>query len=191
MEVIQDIGLELIYFPELLSREQSDWAYRYLSERAAWTQDVYNFAGRDVKAPRLTALYGDGNYTYSGQTKIAQPWTEPLIRLKAIAEANADTTFNALLLNWYRSGQDSVSWHADDEPELGQNPVIGSFSFGATREFKLKHVESGKVIKIPLNHGDFLVMAGETQHHWVHTIAKTKKVDEGRINLTFRKIIPA
>jgi len=82
-----------------------------------------------------------------------------------------------------------VSWNADDEPELGRNPVIGSLTFGATREFKLKHVKSGKVIKVALNHGDYLVMAGETQHHWVHTIAKTKKVDEGRVNLTFRNII--
>jgi alkylated DNA repair dioxygenase AlkB len=189
MEIITDLGLKLIYFPRLLTQEQSDWAYRYLTEKINWTQDRYNFSGREVKAPRLTALYGDCDYSYSGQKKIARPWTEPLLRLKAIAEEHADVSFNALLLNWYRNGQDSVSWHADDEPELGQNPVIGSFSFGATREFKLKQIETGKVIKIPLHHGDYLVMAGQTQHYWLHTIAKTKKVDEGRVNLTFRKII--
>ena len=47
--------------------------------------------------------------------------------------------FNSVLLNLYRDGRDSVSWHADNEPGLGRDPVIASLSLGAVRRFQLKH----------------------------------------------------
>ncbi|MFM5982088.1 MAG: alpha-ketoglutarate-dependent dioxygenase AlkB, partial [Sphaerospermopsis kisseleviana] len=54
----------------------------------------------------------------------------------------AQFNFNSVLLNLYRDGKDSVSWHSDDEPELGKNPIIASVSFGATRRFSLRHKHS-------------------------------------------------
>jgi alkylated DNA repair dioxygenase AlkB len=97
--------------------------------------------------------------------------------------------FNSVLLNLYRDGNDSMGWHSDDEPELGQNPVIGSLSLGGKRRFRLRH-RSEKNLKhqLELTSGSFLLMQGTTQHYWQHHIPKTKRPVPPRINLTFRLI---
>jgi alkylated DNA repair dioxygenase AlkB len=96
--------------------------------------------------------------------------------------------FNSVLLNLYRDGNDSISWHTDAEKELGINPVIASVNFGAERIFQLRHIETNERIDIPLKHGSLLIMQGELQHFWQHQVPKTKKVNSERINLTFRVI---
>ena len=89
----------------------------------------------------------------------------------------------------YRNGKDSNGWHADNEKELGRNPIIASVSFGVTRPFHLKHnTIDNQRLKIDLEHGSLLLMKGETQHYWKHQIAKTAKPINERINLTFRII---
>lgn len=93
-------------------------------------------------------------------------------------------------MNLYRDGKDSNGWHADNEPELGINPVIASLSLGAERFFKLKHHNDAALQhKILLEHGSLLLMTGDTQHQWLHTLAKTAKPIGPRINLTFRVIL--
>jgi alkylated DNA repair dioxygenase AlkB len=97
--------------------------------------------------------------------------------------------FNSVLLNLYRYGTDSMGWHSDNEPELGQNPVIGSLSLGGTRRFMLRHrTEKGLKHQLELTSGSFLLMQGTTQHYWQHHIPKTKRPVPPRINLTFRVI---
>ena len=97
--------------------------------------------------------------------------------------------FNSVLLNWYRSGDDHISWHTDAEPELGESPLIASVNFGASRRFLLRRREDRSVkLEIPLQHGSVLVMAGALQHHWQHSVPKQKKVKDSRVNLTFRMI---
>jgi alkylated DNA repair dioxygenase AlkB len=141
--------------------------------------------------PRLTAWYGDQgkSYTYSGIEQHPEHWNPTLKLIKSKIEQIAQVSFNSVLLNLYRDGKDSVSWHSDDEPELGENPIIASVSFGATRRFSLrnKHSKNHK-IDIDLASGSFLLMQGETQHFWQHQIAKTAKEIQPRINLTFRII---
>jgi alkylated DNA repair dioxygenase AlkB len=100
----------------------------------------------------------------------------------------AEVVFNSVLLNLYRSGNDSISWHTDAEKELGINPIIASVNFGATRKFQLKHIKSKEKIEIELTHGSLLIMQGELQHFWQHQVPKTSKPVNERINLTFRKI---
>lgn len=107
-------------------------------------------------------------------------------RAEGVAEGLAGQRFNSVLLNLYRDGRDSVSWHADNEPGLGRNPVIASLSLGATRRFQLKHRRSKERVRVDLTHGSCLVMAGATQHHWLHQIPKTARPVGPRINLTFR-----
>jgi alkylated DNA repair dioxygenase AlkB len=142
-----------------------------------------------VPQPRLTAWYGDDGkaYVYSGIINHPLPWTALLLALKAKAEGFAENAFNSVLLNYYRDGSDSVGWHADDEPELGERPVIASLSFGATRTFELRRRTTGKVTKVPLTSGSILVMRGTTQHHWIHRVPKEPGC-ASRINLTFRFI---
>ena len=117
------------------------------------------------------------------------PWSPLLQKIKSHVESVSNTNFTTVLLNQYRDGKDSNGWHADDEKELGTNPIIASVSFGTERTFQLKH-NSDKTLKknIVLEHGSLLIMRGTTQHFWKHQIPKTSKAVGSRINLTFRVI---
>lgn len=146
--------------------------------------------GKKVDFPRLTAWYGDSDraYSFSGITLNPNPWTDDLLLIKNKIESLAGTTFNSVLLNLYRNGQDSISWHTDAEEELGRNPIIGSVSLGTPRIFQLRHIVSKEKIEIELTHGSLLIMRGEMQHFWQHQIPKTAHKIKERINLTFRTI---
>jgi alkylated DNA repair dioxygenase AlkB len=160
-------------------------------ENINWKQDKVNMFGKEVFLPRLSAWYGDENkpYTYSGLTLQPNAWNKGLIYLKDEISKLAGVSFNSVLLNWYRDGQDSISWHTDAEKELGTNPIIGSVNFGTTRRFLLRRKDDRKEkIEIPLKHGTFLVMGGELQHYWQHSIPKERKINQSRVNLTFRII---
>jgi alkylated DNA repair dioxygenase AlkB len=164
-----------------------------LYEQTAWEQRYVKIYGKQYAEPRLTAWYGepDKQYSYSGLTLQPLPWTPLLLGIKARVDAAAQTTFNSVLLNFYRTGRDSNGWHQDNEPELGQNPVIASVSFGATRRFQLRHKFNPTLPKLSLDlpPGSLLIMAGPTQHFWQHQIPKTAQAVAQRINLTFRVIL--
>ncbi len=167
--------------------------YSMLAEHLSWREDSIRIRGNLIRIPRLQAWYGEPqcNYTYSGLTLAPQPFPPLLDQLRRLAESAAEAPFNCALCNWYRNGQDSVGWHADNEPELGLNPTIASYSFGATRRFLIKP-KRGKhrATGIPLPHNSLLIMKGEMQHHWQHQLPKTQQPVGGRINLTFRYIAP-
>lgn len=179
------------YFPALFTTQESDTLFHQLMEDIDWKQEPIKLFGKAVMQPRLTAWYGDADksYGYSGITMQPMPWTTLLLQLKQKAEAIAGQGFNSALLNLYRNGQDSMGWHRDNEKELGRDPVIASLSFGATRLFKLRHVQDKKqVLSIALEPGSLLLMQGATQHHWLHQLPKTTLVTSPRINITFRCI---
>ncbi|MDX2216845.1 MAG: alpha-ketoglutarate-dependent dioxygenase AlkB [Oculatellaceae cyanobacterium bins.114] len=182
---------DLVLYPTLFGARESDRWLAELTQTIDWQQDWITMFGRSLPLPRLTAWYGDPGkcYTYSGITMAPKPWTESLLALKAQVDGVSGVTFNSVLLNLYRNGNDSMGWHSDDEPELGQNPVIGSLSFGETRRFGLRH-KSQKELRhsLELTSGSFLLMQGTTQHCWQHQISKTKRTITPRINLTFRVI---
>ena len=183
---------ELVFYPALLPPQDNDRFFACLMTTISWQQDWITLYGRSLPQPRLTAWYGDAGktYTYSGITMQPSPWTENLLNLKATVEAVSGVTFNSVLLNLYRDGNDSMGWHSDDEPELGQNPVIGSLSLGGTRRFRLRHrVQTGLKHELELTSGSFLLMQGTTQHYWQHHIPKTRRCVSPRINLTFRRIL--
>jgi len=153
-----------------------------------WRQETVTVFGKRHLQPRLTAWYGDRRYTYSGLTLDPQPWTPLLAQVKAAVEAASGHRFNSVLLNFYRDGRDSMGMHSDDEPELGVNPVIASVSLGEERTFILRHKRTGETRKFALPSGSLLVMAGPTQHHWLHGINKSARKMGPRLNLTFRNI---
>jgi alkylated DNA repair dioxygenase AlkB len=154
-----------------------------------WRREVATVMGRRVPIPRLTAWHGEAGYVYSGIRMEPAPWSEPLLELKAVAERLAGRPFNSVLLNLYRDGRDSVSWHADNERGLGCEPVIASISLGAARRFHLRHRCRNERLGIDLPHGSCLLMAGATQHHWLHQLPKTARPVGPRINLTFRLML--
>ena len=183
---------ELYFAPNFFTPEQSDFYFQELQKNIAWKQENIKLYGKEIAQPRLTAWYGDAGkaITYSGLTLQPNPWTPALLDLKTAVEKAAHSTFNSVLLNLYRSGADSVSWHADDEAQLGKNPIIASVSFGAERRFDFRHrtLKNQPKTSLFLTHGSLLLMAGPTQHFYQHQIPKTKKPTGIRINLTFRRI---
>lgn len=183
---------EVFYYPGFFTEEDTLRYYNTILDAAQWQQDHITLFGKTHPQPRLTALYADNDapYSYSGITMHPHPFFPELLAIKQKIETVCDVHFTSCLLNLYRGGKDSNGWHADDEPELGKNPVIASVSLGAERYFHLKHKrEKQRKHKLLLESGSLLIMKGGTQHHWLHQIPKTAKETGKRINLTFRNII--
>jgi len=149
--------------------------------------------GRTLPQPRLTAWYGDPgrSYAYSGLRLDPLPWTPLLLDIKTRVEETAGSTFNSVLLNYYRDHHDSIGFHSDDEPELGDRPIIASLSLGAERTFILKHKTLGRLgrVQLRLAPGSLLLMSGDTQRCWRHGILTESRTCGPRVNLTFRRII--
>jgi alkylated DNA repair dioxygenase AlkB len=182
---------EILYYPHFFDKEQADRIYTELLEKITWQQDYITVYGKTHLQPRLTALYGNEGkpYSYSNIAMQPHPWNNLLLKIKYYIEATTKCQFTTVLLNQYRDGKDSNGWHADDEKELGLNPIIASVSFGAERVFQLKHNTIRDLKKnIVLEHGSVLIMKGSTQHFWKHQIPKTTQAVGTRINLTFRTI---
>lgn len=153
-----------------------------------WEQPSIKMFGKSIQIPRLTCWMGDSAYTYSGHTNTPIAMPEIISQIKTWLESYTGARFNSVLANYYRNGSDSVSWHSDDEPELGQEPTIASLSFGASRDFQIKHKATGERKTYRLEHGDLLVMSGRSQLDYLHCVPKTTKPVGARINLTFRTI---
>ncbi|MBN3951054.1 MAG: alpha-ketoglutarate-dependent dioxygenase AlkB [Nostoc sp. NMS7] len=182
---------EVIYYQNFFDGNESNQLFVELYETTSWNQESTILFGKQVKLPRLTAWYGDPGKSYSYSKITMQPflWTPVLINIKSKIESLSKIKFNSVLLNLYRDGKDSVAWHSDDEPELGENPVIASVSFGANRRFMFRHkIQKELNYEIQLTHGSLLIMKGTTQHFWQHQIPKKNKLTQSRINLTFRQI---
>lgn len=165
--------------------------YQDLLANLHWQQPELFIAGKMRKIPRRQAWHGDpeASYQYSGMRFAPSPWNTTLTVLRQGLEKHCQATFNSVLVNHYRDGADSMGWHRDNEPELGEQPVIASLSLGATRRFCFKPAGGGaQALAIELHSGDLLLMAGSTQQHWLHALPKTRKPVQGRLNLTFREI---
>ena len=179
------------YYPQFFSHIEAVDVFNELLATMPWEQDEVVLFGQRRVLSRKVAWVGDENfcYSYSGTSKTASRWTKPLLCIKERVERRCSHAFNSCLLNLYHDGAEGMGWHSDDEKTLGRNPVISSLSLGSERVFKLKHKQSQEVVSMVLENGSLLVMKGETQHHWVHTVPKTKKFSTPRINLTFRYFV--
>ncbi|WP_432743605.1 alpha-ketoglutarate-dependent dioxygenase AlkB [Methylobacter sp. G7] len=181
---------ELYLIKQFYSLPEADLLFAKLHADLAWQEEAIFIYGRWVKVPRLICWYGDPGawYSYSGVNHQPMPWIPALQAIREKLEQQCHCAFNSVLANLYRDGKDSMGCHADDEKQLGKNPVIASLSLGDQRLFKLRHKKSQEKLDIVLGHGDLLVMSGTLQHHWMHALPKTKKMKMPRINLTFRQI---
>lgn len=171
--------------------QMADHYLHQLLDTIAWKNDEAIIFGRHIITKRKAAWYGDSNfnYTYSGTTKQALPWTGELIELKKLTEQLTGDCFNSCLLNLYHNGDEGMAWHCDDEKSLGKDTTIASLSFGAQRKFSLKHKVDKETRSVLLAHGSLLVMKGTTQTNWLHSLPKTKRITRPRVNLTFRTMI--
>lgn len=185
---LEDGGV-ILYQESFFPQKLADRFFESLRSECQWEQKPGIFGHLQ---PRLIASYGDPGvqYKYSGIVNVALPWTDTLLEIKSqIESVQVDSQrpqFNYCLLNLYRHGQDSMGWHADNEPEMGN--IIGSVSLGQTRKFRIRHNTSRRTQDFLLGHGSLLIMAGRMQQYWQHEVPKTKKPVDPRINLTYRKI---
>lgn len=190
MTGVGDLVPDHEYFRDFLDAEQSAQLMDSLVTTTPWRDDVITLFGRTHLVPRRTALFGDpgARYTYSRIVMDPLPWPDNVLEIRQQIEAIADASFNAVLVNLYRNGRDSNGWHSDDEAELGQNPVIASVSLGAPRTMKFKRRDGSARWSVVLEPGSLLVMRGDSQSSWLHTVPKEVRVREPRVNLTFRYI---
>ena len=182
---------EAVYVPNFYSIDKANLYFKLLFETIDWQQDHITLFGKTYKQPRLTALYANNDepYTYSKITMFPKAFTRELLNIKTDIEKTTNYRFTSVLLNLYRNGNDSNGWHADNEKELGKNPVIASLSLGAPRIFQFKHRQlKAQKYSLSLEHGSLFLMKEEMQHFWLHQVPKTKKEIGERINLTFRTI---
>lgn len=189
-EIVAVKNGEYVYYPDFFDKAKADCFLDSFVNNIDWKQESMNMYGKQVLFPRLTAWYGDNDkpYSFSGITLNPHPWNQDLLEIRKAIEPVCGVQFNSVLLNLYRNGNDSISWHTDAEKELGRNPVIASVNFGAERKFQIKHNETQETRDIILKHGSLLIMRGELQHYWKHQVPKQKAITQPRVNLTFRVI---
>ena len=183
----------LTFHASAFTASEADRYLDALLEATPWRADTITIRGKSTALPRLQAWYCEHDWPlhYSGMQVPALPWTDVLRSIRARLHELTGLDFNSALVNCYRDGNDSVGWHSDDEAEWGPNPVIASVSFGATRDFVLKHRrdKTVKPVICPLTHGSLLVMGDTVQNAWLHQLPKRRRVTTPRVNLTFRNLL--
>ncbi|MCW5581265.1 MAG: alpha-ketoglutarate-dependent dioxygenase AlkB [Luteimonas sp.] len=189
-----DEGGDFILAPAWLDADAGRALFDTLLAALPWTTHRVVLFGRAVDAPRLSCWIGDPGaaYRYSGVRHDPRAWPDILRPLRERLRRETGIDFNSVLANLYRDGRDCMGWHSDDEPELGARPVIASLSLGAARRFVLRHRRDParrRVFELP--HGSLLLMCGDSQADWRHALPRTAKPVGPRINLTFRRIVPA
>ncbi|TGM46759.1 alpha-ketoglutarate-dependent dioxygenase AlkB [Leptospira biflexa] len=179
----------LVYIPEFLNGKKSLEYFESFLTTILWKQDEAILYGKHITTKRSVAWYADKgfSYRYSGTTKTALPWSKDLFNLKDEVERETNETFNSCLLNLYHDGSEGMAWHRDDETSLQKHSTIASVSLGAERIFRFKHKKKNTVVELPLEPGSLLLMKGEIQEHWLHSLPKALKVKRPRVNLTFRQ----
>lgn len=192
-ELLRLPDADLQWHPHYWPADHADALLQQLLRDTPWRQDHIRMHGRRLPVPRLQAWYGtpQARYGYSGILLDPLPFTPLLQDVRAELQQRSGYQFNAVLLNQYRDGSDSVSWHADDEKELGDDPVIASLSLGTARRFELRHRHRKDLDKcvLELGHGSLLLMGPGVQRHWLHQIPKQTGITTPRLNLTFRLIV--
>ena len=187
---IENEKIPLIVFEDFFEKHRFEKMFEYFKNNIQWTQDEYIIKGKKVKSPRLTAMYGNRDYTYSGQTKKSIPFNKGLKYISKEIEKFLklpENYFNGCLLNYYRDGNDSISYHTDNEKDMDKEGIIAVISIGAERKFYLKNQKTKEVVKYTLPNLSLAIMNPICQREWFHSIPKEKKIKEPRISLTFRK----
>ncbi|MFN7160299.1 MAG: alpha-ketoglutarate-dependent dioxygenase AlkB family protein [Candidatus Gracilibacteria bacterium] len=188
---ILPIDGEAFYFGKALDSVEADFYLENFLSTIPWKNDEVVMYGKHIITGRKVAWYADKayTYTYSHITRQGHIWTKELLELKVLIEKITGTAFNSCLLNLYSDGSEGLGWHSDNEKEFGKDIIIASLSLGAERKFSFKNKDTKETLSLILEHGSLLLMKGETQKYWLHSLPKSKKIHSPRINLTFRRVL--
>ncbi|MCX6185544.1 MAG: alpha-ketoglutarate-dependent dioxygenase AlkB [Bacteroidetes bacterium] len=198
MDLFQNLQTNLLpkdgvvhYYGRVISNEKASLLMEALLDGIDWRNDEVVIYGKLISTKRKVAWYGDKEfeYKYSNISKTALTWTNELLELKEIVETNTQENYNSCLLNLYHDGNEGMGWHSDDEKDLKKDGAIASVSLGTERKFGFKHKADKQTMYLMLEHGSLLLMKGQVQSHWLHSLAKSTRVLKPRINLTFRTIV--
>jgi len=187
---------QVFYYENFLDKKDADILFKELTNNIAWEQEKIVLFGNIVEPSRLTSSNGDVglSYSYSGTKKISQGWNTALDIVRKQVEDVTGHKYNFALLNKYRDGSDSVGAHSDSEKDLNLEAGIASISLGAERDFLLHPKEKPtdakkrKATKVILQSGSLLVMSGNCQKNYKHSVPKRPKILDSRINITFRSV---
>ena len=190
-EIVAHNDLKIRILEDFFNSVDSNKLLKKFISKLPWESMIIKMFGKDRKIPRLQCWIGDEGceYRYSGKQLNRQIWNQDLIMIRKKIYEELKIDFNSVLANYYRDGKDSMGWHSDDEKELGPDPIIASISFGSERDLVFRNKITKETIAIPQTNGCLILIDGETQKNWQHSIKKTQKVIGPRINLTFRNII--
>lgn len=191
LDLSPERGCHLSLVKSWLAADSATALQGALTQSLTWEAREIVLFGKRVLQPRLIAWAGDRPYHYSGQTLEAREFPHPIKEIQIQLEKRIGHSFNHVLLNRYRNGEDSMGWHSDDERELGKAPTLASLSLGCPRRFLLRPRPSNtntRKLELWLEHGDLLVMAGALQARYQHSVPKQRGLAAERINLTFRKV---
>jgi len=190
-EIVAHNDLKIRILEDFFNSVDSNKLLKKFISKLPWESMIIKMFGKDTKIPRLQCWIGDEGceYRYSGKQLNRQIWNQDLIMIRKKIYKELKIDFNSVLANYYRDGKDSMGWHSDDEKELGPNPTIASISFGGERDLVFRNKITKETLAIPQTNGGLILIDGETQRNWQHSIKKTQKVIGPRINLTFRNII--
>ncbi|MEX1058227.1 MAG: alpha-ketoglutarate-dependent dioxygenase AlkB, partial [Natronospirillum sp.] len=179
------------FSPQYLIESRANQLYQCCLDELPWQQESITLFGRRHLQPRLQVWMGDQgvSYRYSGAVFQPAPWHPAVHALAEQLSLDLRQPFNSVLCNFYQHGQHRMGWHSDDEPELGENPIIASVSLGDPRRFLLRRKKNHRdKIEYALGHGTLLVMTGSTQRDWQHSVPKSARAVGQRINLTYRYV---
>ncbi len=193
MRIALDAGAWIEHEPAWVAPAEEAEVADALRRELDWEQREIVLFGRPVLQPRLIAWAGEHGYRYSGQTLPPRAFTSALASLLALVQARVRVPFNHVLLNRYRDGMDSMGLHADDEAELGPDPVVAIVSLGVERRLVVRPRRKNRdaARAFALGHGSLLVMGGTCQRHYVHGVPREPRVTGERISLTFRRLLRA
>ena len=180
-----------LYLSEFLPSDVADELFEECKSKVPWDIEIVPLFGKNFIAPRLSRALADSGctYRYRGSQLNTVGFTKGLDRLRKQLEKETSAPYNYILANRYRCGNDYVGWHSDDERDLGQYPVIASLSLGETRKFRIASKTNRQKHAISMHHGSLLVMYGNSQSDFKHTLSKTKIPVGERINLSFRYVL--
>lgn len=175
--LVEDGEGGIVYESGFLDRTTADRCFETLRDEVPWQAQRRPMYDRVVDVPRLT----------SGYRLAREDLPVPLREIAGLLRLRTGEPYNAVGLNFYRDGRDSVAPHNDKLHILVPHHPIALVSLGSPRRMIIRAKRGPRTsIHIDLEPGSLLLMSYDSQLHYEHGVPKTKQGVGPRISLAFR-----